>query len=69
MYVVENIWFDLISGRTRNEAITSTAGEQQEWTLPLWDVYGSISHGLWNIYVVTSDGSRGSVAAAVRTLD
>ncbi|HEY4430172.1 MAG TPA: DinB family protein [Paenibacillus sp.] len=44
MYVVENIWFDLISGRTRNEAITSTAGEQQEWTLPLWDVYGSISH-------------------------
>lgn len=25
IYIVENIWFDLISGRTRNEAITSAA--------------------------------------------
>ncbi|MDH6372686.1 putative damage-inducible protein DinB [Paenibacillus sp. PastF-3] len=36
IYVVENIWFDLISGRTRNEAIASAA--QLEPLLAIKDI-------------------------------
>lgn len=46
-------------GRTRNLMSGDIAvGDQEEWTFPLYDVYGMISRGLWNIYAYTSDGSK-----------
>lgn len=55
---------------TRNLMRTTLSPNQQlEQTFPLYDVYGAISNGLWNIYAYTSDGSAGSIVVAVRTLD
>lgn len=47
---------------TRNLIKSSLAsGQQQEWNLPLYDVYGRTSLGLWNIFAVTTDGSTGKL--------
>lgn len=57
-------------GGVRNLMKSSLApGEQKEWNLPLYDVYGQTSWGLWNIFAVTTDGSTGKLIVSARTLD
>ncbi|MDN4619904.1 hypothetical protein QCD85_17470 [Paenibacillus sp. PsM32] len=47
---------------TRNLMKSSLApGQQQQWNLPLYDVYRQASWGLWNIFAVTTDGSTGKL--------
>lgn len=43
-------------------------GQQQQWNLPLYDVYRQASWGLWNIFAVTTDGSTGKLIVSAHTL-
>lgn len=48
---------------------TIEAGKAETWNFPLWEVYGTISQGLWNIYAYSSDGSTQKLRVSVRTLE